>query len=289
MAKLGYDTLPTWAHWQLERYFLLDDEQRALVGRHIDELHRWHRQAQLPTYVGFLKEVDREITGPTRGGHHPVRHSAAGEGPAVDAATVGRWRDRVVEAWTPMAERLAPGLAELAVTLRPEQIERLRKRLEDSNAEYREKYLPAKARERQEARADRVIKRAEFFLGRLDKTQERELRALAAELPANEDDWLAERLHRQQALVALLKKLSREKPAHREATRQAKEYLLTMWTSQDARRRARLDDAIAASDALSAQMLARATPSQRAHLQQLLRGYADDFHTLSATALAAAR
>ena len=31
---------------------------------------------------------------------------------AVDAALIARWRDRIGEAWMPVAEHLAPGLAE---------------------------------------------------------------------------------------------------------------------------------------------------------------------------------
>ncbi len=281
MAKFGYDVLPTWAHWQIERYLSLDEDQRAIVSRRVDELHRWHRRVQLPKYVAFLSEVEEQVRP-----NDPARPGAAG---AVDAALVARWRDRVSEAWIPFAEHLAPGLAELALTLRPEQIERLRRRLADADDEYREKFLAENPKARAEARADRVVKRAETFLGRLDSAQLRELRMLAAAMPAREDDWLAERQRRQNGLVALLRTLSTERPGQREATRLAREYLLSMWTSQNERRRARLEAAIGESDALSADTLAKATPAQRAHLVKLVRGYADDFRALSGAALASAR
>lgn len=280
MAKFGYDVLPTWAHWQIERYFSLDDDQRTIVSRRIDELHRWHRRVQLPKYVDFLSEVEDQV--------RLADPSRAAPAAGVDAAAIARWRDRIGEAWTPLAEHLAPGLAELALTLRPEQIERLRRRLADGDDDYREKFLAETPKARNEARADRVVKRAETFLGRLDSAQTRELRTLAAAMPGREDDWLAERLRRQKGLVALLHKISADQPGQREATRLAREYLLTVWTSHDARRRARLDAAIGDSDALSAQMLAKATAAQRAHLVKLVRGYADDFRTLTGTTLAAA-
>ncbi len=279
LTRFGYDALPTWSHWQIERYFSLDDDQRVIVSRHIDELHRWHRRAQLPKYVAFLAQVEEQV----RVGD-PARPTAG----AVDAVLIARWRDRIGEAWIPLAEKLAPGLAELAVTLRPEQIERLRKRLEESNDEYREKSLPDSPKARDQARADRVVKRAEMFLGSLDSAQERELRGLAAALPASEEVWLAEREQRHKALVALLRKLAKEKPAHREATALARDYLLPMWSPQEARRRARIDASMAGSDALSAQMLARASVSQRAHLLKMVRGYSDDFRALAGVAVAAA-
>ena len=280
MAKFGYDVLPTWAHWQSERYLSLDEDQRAIVSRRIDELHKWHRRVQLPKYVAFLSEVEEQV--------RTVDAARAAPAGGVDAAVIARWRDRIGEAWIPVAEHLAPGLAELALTLRPEQIERLRRRLADGDDEYREKFLAETPKARAEARADRVVKRAETFLGRLDSAQVRELRTLAAAMPGREDDWLAERQRRQKGLVALMHKISADQPGQREATRLAREYLVSMWTAHDARRRARLDAAIGDSDALSADTLAKATPAQRAHLVKLVRGYADDFRALTGATLAAA-
>lgn len=268
MARFGYDTLPTWAQWQAQRYFDLDEEQRELVGRHLDELHRWHRRSQLPQYVEFLREVDDGLRSP------------------VDASAIGRWRDRIGEAWTPVAERLAPGLADLALTLRPEQIERARKRLDERSEELRREYLPDDGTSREEARAERVVKRAEFFLGRLGRQQKRELEALAAALPASEDTWLTERESRHRRFVALLNRIHRERPPRAEAVRWCRDYLVGMWQANDARRRHRMEAAIAASDQLSAEMLARATPAQRAHLSKLLRGYATDFGTLAGITVA---
>jgi len=202
-----------------------------------------------------------------------------------------RSRQRAIRAASTLpadAEHRAPGLAELALTLRPEQIERLRRRLADGDDEYREKFLAETPKARAEARADRVVKRAETFLGRLDSAQVRELRTLAAAMPGHEDDWLAERHRRQKALVALLQKIATEQPGQREATRLTRDYLTSMWTANDERRRARLNAAIGDSDALSAQTLGKATPAQRAHLVKLVRGYADDFRALTGATLATA-
>ena len=61
MARLGYDLLPAWSSWQLDRYLALDEDQRALVSRRLDELHRWHRRGQLPGYAEFLGEVEAQV------------------------------------------------------------------------------------------------------------------------------------------------------------------------------------------------------------------------------------
>lgn len=264
MARLGYDALPTWAHWQVERYFDLDEQQRDIVGRHLDELHRWHRRSQLPEYGAFLREVDDRLRTP------------------VDAEAFGPWRDRVGEAWEALAERLAPGVAELGLTLREEQIRRLRERFSDANEKLRGEMLPAKGKTREEARAERLVKRAEFFLGRLTSAQAREISVLAAGLPPTEEAWLAEREARQRGFIRLLEQLRREQPPKAEARRLAHEYLVGMWTPHEARRGNRIERSIEAGDQFAAQVLEIATPKQRAHLSKLIAGFAADFEALSA-------
>lgn len=269
MARLGYDLLPAWSSWQLDRYLALDEDQRALVSRRLDELHRWHRRGQLPGYAEFLGEVEAQLRGAAPGATEPI--------------AVGRWRARVTDAWSPLAERLAPAVAELALTLRPDQLDRLRRRMAEADEDYREKFLPERPADRVAARADRVVRRAEFFLGRLEGGQERELRQLAAGLPATEELWYAERQRRNQALLGLFARLSRERPPPAEATRQVRDFLLSFWTPSDPARRQRLDEAVALSDQLSTQLLARASAAQRAHLLKTLRGYAQDFVRLAGT------
>ncbi len=61
LSKLGYEALPTLAQWEIDRYLDLDEQQREIVARRLDGLHRWHRNAQLPEYVGFLREVDDRV------------------------------------------------------------------------------------------------------------------------------------------------------------------------------------------------------------------------------------
>lgn len=264
MARLGYDALPTWAHWQVERYFDLDEQQRDIVGRHLDELHRWHRRSQLPEYGAFLRAVDDRLRTP------------------VDAEAFGPWRDRVGEAWEALAERLAPGVAELGLTLREEQIRRLRERFADANEKLRGEMLPAKGKTREEARAERLVKRAEFFLGRLTSAQAREISVLAAGLPPTEEAWLAEREARQRGFLRLLEQLRREQPPKAEARRLAREYLVGMWTPHEVRRGNRIERSIEAGDQFAAQVLEIATPKQRAHLSKLIAGFAADFEALSA-------
>lgn len=264
-VRLGYDAMPLWLGWQIDRHFGLDAGQRELVSERLDALHRWHRQTQLPAYTGFLQAVRSHL-----------------DGGGADADDIGRWRAHVLAAWTPVAERAAPDLAALALTLRPAQLERLARRFERSNRELRDELLPDGAQQRDAARADRVLKRARFFFGDLPERDEQEIRALASALPASEADWLAEREARQQTVLGVLERIVRERPPPEVAERWCREVLSGLWRSADPARGAAIARSTAAGDALSAALLQRAAPAQRDRLVERLRGFADDFSVLAA-------
>lgn len=263
-TRLGYEALPTLARWQVDRHLGLDDAQAALVRRHLDELQRWHRASELPAYAATLEGLERTLRVP-----------AAPE-------MVAAWRAAVFAAWPALAERLAPGLAELALTLRPEQLASLERHFEQSNREFRADYLEGSPQRQLERRGDRVVRRAERFIGALSATQEREVRRWVAGLPALESDWLAERRSRQERLHALMASLAAERPAREEAVRRAHALLRDFWVSPDAQRRERLATGSAANDALTLRILNAATPEQVVVLRENVREYVADFRALAA-------
>jgi hypothetical protein len=264
-VRLGYGAMPLWLGWQIDRHLGLDAGQRELVSARLEALHRWHRQTQLPEYTAFLASVQLQLAGG-----------------AVDVDDIGRWRAQVLAAWTPIAERAAPDLAALALTLQPAQLDRLARRFERSNRELRDELLPEGVREREAARGARVLKRARFFFGDVPAREEQEIRALASELPASESDWLAEREARQQAVLAVLARIVRERPPPEVAERWCRDVLAGLWRTADPQRGAAIARSTAAGDALSAALLRRAAPAQQERLVERLRGFADDFSVLAA-------
>lgn len=261
-TRLGYDAMPMWLGWQLDRYLGLDSEQRELASARIEALHRWHRQTQLPAYTAFLASVQSRLGG------------------SIGAEEISRWREDALAAWAPLAERMAPDVAALALTLRPAQLERMARRFEESNRDERRKLLPDTAERREAARADRVLERVRFFVGDLSSRQEREIRALAVALPPSEADWLAEREARQKAVLDVLGRIVRERPPQDIAQQWVRETLAGLWRSTDPARREAIAKSTAAGDALSATILAR--PEQRRQFHERLRGFADDFSVLAA-------
>jgi hypothetical protein len=199
----------------------------------------------------------------------------------LDPDQVGRWRDDVLGFWSPLADRLAPGLAELALSLEPQQINRLARRLDREADELRAKYASADPVARTEARAQRWTERMETLLGKLEPAQRAEIRSLAERFPSDEATWVDERLARGRDFVELVRRVEREKPPLALAERWSRDYLQSLFESRDPERRARIAGNNRNGDRLTALMLNTASPAQRQHMVGVLRGYQNDFARLS--------
>lgn len=263
MTRFGYEMLPWYMMWRIERYIPLNDTQRGQVSRRVDELHDWHRKTQLPRYAAKLEQATVHLAQPL----------------APDQVVL--WREDLLAFWEPIADRLAGGLAELALTLQPAQIDRLARRLDREAGELRTDYAPADLIARTEARAKRWADRMETLFGRLDPAQRAEIRALAERFPSDENTWIDERLMRGRDFVTLLRRIEAEKPDQAIAEQWARDYLRGLFESRDPERRARISVSNASNDRLTAMMINTATPAQREHMLKLIRGYQSDFVRLS--------
>ncbi len=264
VTSLGYNTLPSLMVWQADRYFYLTDAQKSLANERLTAVHRWHRSNELPVYVKFLSETDDHL-----------------QNASPDETTVAQWRATVLKRWPVMAERMAPGIAELVLTLTPEQTQRARKKLSDDNEKYKKEYL-LEGHARLKARLERYTKRAEFFVGDLVEHQVNYLREVCQKLPNAESAWFVERQARQAAFFALVERLQSEKANQAQATEAVTAYLLGLWTSKDPQRALIMERSAQASDQISTEILRIASAEQKALMRKKLRGYAQDFEKLFA-------
>jgi hypothetical protein len=259
LARFGYEMLPWYGGWQFDRYLSLDDTQRQLVSQRLEALHAWHRQTQLPRYAQL---VDTGL---------------ANLGERVAAERIAQWRASMVSLWEEPALRLAPDMADLALTLKPAQLDRLERRLTDATVELRRKYLDTTPSRRIDARVERWQERMQWLLGDLTANQQRELKRLAREQPSDEAAWLDERQARNDKLLKLLRRIERERPSREQALAWCTEFLQGFWRSDDPERARRLEANAANGDRLSATMLNTANGAQREHLNAKLRDVESDF------------
>ena len=270
-ARLGLDALPYYANWQLDSYLSLDSDQKAFAEQSIDELLAWHQRTQLPKYASFLREVDARILK-----SHETTDGQQAQAPLRGVDFDG-WRDRVEAAWQPVIEQVAGPMAELLGGLKPEQVSRLRSKMEQANKDFRKKYRLDSPEGTRKARGDRAVERTEFLLGDLSRQDARTLREEVAALPQDEQVLYAEREARQRGLLSLIERLQTEKPAQADAERWTRDYLGAMFQSSDPQRRAVFDRNRLATDELMAEVVVRATPEQVRHLSRLLKDFAQDF------------
>lgn len=262
--KLGYQTMPTWGHFQLDRYWNLDSSQSELVKARLESFQDWHRSTELPQYARLLGGIkDKLRAGP------------------VEPSEVARWREAAEGRWLTMAQVAAPKLAELAVTLRPEQLDRMKKRIAEQNVEHRKKVLPADPDKRQDNRAERIEERAETFFGRLNDAQREAIKRHVATVAVDDEAMYAERLARQQALVSVLERIVASRPSKDEARAQLEPVLAQMWKPRDAKRAALVEHTTSATDQLTANLVNAATPQQRAKMLARLEGWSGDFQQLA--------
>ena len=271
VGRLGYENLPTIAMWRADTYLDLTTAQRDVATRRIEGLQSWHRQTQLDDYVDFLKGVQRRVA----------------SGP-IDESDIRRWRLEAFERLRPLAEQAAPGIAEVAVSLEPRQIARMKDEIERGNRKLRKEWMPPGHDERIEARSKRYIDRAEVFMGGLSSQQKQLARRLAAEAPPTEDVWYAQRVARQQDLLTLMERIRRARPSAAVATAWIREHLLRYAQPAEGPERSGAESSLASSDAMTATMLAQATPKQRDHLQRKLQEWVDLLQSLKPTGTARA-
>ncbi len=262
--RLGYNNADTLLLYGLNSYLDLDDAQERLARERIRELHAWHRATQLPDYAQLLRDAERAIEG------------------GIGAAEVLELQGRMNAALAALGEQAAPALAELAATLRAEQIARLQKRLADDTSKARREFVRIAGRETPDERARRIGRQAESWLGPLSAEQQQIVRERVAGRPPAQW-WLDERERRQRELVEVLTRIRVEQPERETGARWLRQYFASLATPIEAERRARTLEFRADNAELIAQLISSATPQQKASLLKRVRGYAADFTTLAST------
>ena len=262
--RLAYGQAPNLAFWWLDAYVDFDGAQSTLVRDGIDRWFAWHRRTQLADYVQLL---DR----------------AAGEAAAdTSAEQLCAWWPTLVQRRDTALRQMAEPAAALALTLTPDQVRHVERHMRRKNDDARDDYLPDDPQDRERASFKRALERLESLYGPLDAGQREALAAGLKRTPWNPSTHLADRERRQQALLSLVRRWQGSRPAADTATREMQALLLGLYRPQDDAAQRYQREVLAHNCTLAAQMHNQATPAQRRHLVDKLRGWAADLRAVLA-------
>jgi hypothetical protein len=263
--RFTYNHGDTLMYWWLNNYLDLDSDQSGWVKKDIDNLFQWHRKTQLKDYTQLLANGQRQLAGNL-----------------TQADLMSDYRD--IKARTELlAYKALPELADLARSVRPEQIAQMEKKFAKNNEDYRKKFMRGDLEDRQKARFKKSMEQFDLWFGRFSSEQEAVLRKASDARVLDNDIWMDERIRRQKHIVAVLRKVQQEKLS-KDATVSALHGLVKeMFDRFDAPERKAFFDTYTDQ---TAQMILTAvkiaTPAQKAHAQKRMQGWIEDFNVLAA-------
>ena len=262
--RIGYNNADTLALLQLDSYLDLTDGQEQSVKERFNALLTWHRTTQLRDYIALIDKMRAKLGGP------------------VTAADVMDFNQQLNARMMTVADKAAPDIAHVALTLSPEQIDRAAKKVASDASKARREFV----REEKDSGAERAKKygeRAESWFGKLTDEQKEIIRKSLVNRPTDATWWIDERERRQREFLILLRKIQADRPTEQVAARWLRTYFTHLNVAPEADRRARAESYRRGSAELIAQLINHATPEQRAAIDKKLNDYAQDFRSLAAS------
>ena len=261
--RLGYNQGPSLAFRWLDGYAEFDDAQSLKVRAGLEDFFAWHRRTQLPDYAELLARAQAELP---------------------DSSTAERmcaWSQELRARFDTALERAVPTLAEIVPTLSLQQLASIEKQYAAKNGEYRDEFLQRDPAKRRKAATEREIERAEDFYGRLDEAQRAFVARSIAESPWDGDLAYAERLRRQQDLLAMARRLAANRAAPAEAEAEVRAWMKRLQRSPHEsyrRYQARLIDH---NCSYAAGLHNLTTAEQRKKAAKKLKGYEGELRALA--------
>jgi hypothetical protein len=265
--RLAYNTGDTLLYWWLDAYVDFDGEQRAEVKRDIDELFRWHRKTQLQDYIQLLQRAQTQLKGEVT--------------PAQLKANYDDIRTRTQT----LLLKAAPDIADLALTLKPGQLEQMEKKFAKNNAKFRKENMRGDRDDQNKFRYKKSMEQFELWFGNFSREQEAIIRKASDARPLDNQVWLDERMRRQNAILTLARQIMADKPSREQAIAQIQSAIRENFARMDSSERKPFYDAYtAATIELVHTVIRIATPEQKAHAQKRMQGWITDFSALAAEA-----
>jgi hypothetical protein len=251
-----YNRLDFVLPWYLERYVNLDRAQSEQTDILLAPLMEWHRREELPRYITFLDDLERELAQP------------------LNLATIEAYTQRAEFAWYRLRDPLLDALLVLGDSLSEVQIDEFIATLEKKQRKYERKYLDRSEEEFREDALENLAESIEDYLGRLEAPQLERLDLAVETLHRSDGVWLAERAD---WIVAMRQQLKREFGWERRIVA-----VIRYWESQlDPQTRALYEHNTAVVQAALVDVLNTRSERQDRHLRERIADLREDLVLLT--------
>lgn len=258
--RFTYNNGDTLLYWWINAYVDLESDQSDFVKQDIDKVFTWHRQTQLREYAALLQKARQQLEGNVT--------------PQVLASMMNEVKARGKN----LALHASPQLADLALSLRPEQIGNLEEKFEKNNRDYRRKFMSGDTEKRKKIRYKKTMEQLDLWFGKFSNEQEDAIRRLSDARPLDNEVWLQERMRRQKMIVDLVKRVQAQKPSKPAAMAMIEATIRDTFARLDSPERKASYDA---QTRFYADVIRLTTPEQKAHAQKRMQGWIDDLNTLA--------
>ena len=262
--RLAYNNGDTVLYWWLNAYVDLDRDQKGWVREDIDKLFDWHRKTQLKDYVEILRKGQKQLQG------------------NVTQAELLADYDEIKSRTQSLLLKAAPDLADLARSLKPEQIAQMEKKFKSNNDDYRKKFLTGDQEKRQQLRYKKSMEQFELWFGSFSREQEAAIRKASDARPLDNEIWLDERTRRQRNVLNLVQKVQSEKLGKEATVALINTLIRDSFERLEHSERKPFFDAFENSTAqMVLTVIKIATPAQKEHAVKRMQGWIDDFNSLA--------
>ncbi len=263
ILQFVYNQAPKYFLWRSNRAFHYNDAQYDMAKASMYQWFQWQRKEQLPLMARFLKRGQTDVMG------------------EISPALACERRDEM-EGWVRAGmDQAVPLVAQMMLTLKPEQVQHLSDYFDDQNEDFVDDFLPEDREDRLDASADFVIKWIKLVYGPINDWQREQLKADIARLPFDAAVILKQFKRFQVSYLTLLRESQRQKWSQAQSQQRIRALLLDMLNPADPALNADLKRWIAAGCQAASAFHHRTTVEQRRAAAEQAKVWEKDFLVLS--------
>lgn len=246
LASFVYNRADSFMLDKIDDYFDVSDSQEAMLGPRLKVLHQWHRNYEMPHYERLLTSLYRDVSG------------------GLTAQEYDRIYNQLKIRRDTTFLKIIPDSAAFLVTVKPGQVNTLKKEMQESNEELEELVAMSKQQRRQKL-YENFEEFFEDYVGDLNEQQQARLRGLVNDFPDRSAMRLKYRKLRQQQFASLL--LSPEGRDKKHVAAVLKSWLVPIERGYPAPYRTVLNQYYSSIKNMILQIDATLTADQRQHLK----------------------